>query len=232
MFTKSAKFYDALYHFKDYETASEQIKQLVDQHNVKGKRLLDVGCGTGKHIEFLQQSYQTEGLDISPELLSVARSRCPKVPFWEASMVDFDLNHQFDIITCLFSAIAYVKTLDNMELSIANMANHLNTGGLLIVEPWISPENYWLSRITANFVDQADLKIAWMYTSEIDNLVSVFNINYLVGTPQGVEHFTERHEMGLFTQEQYTLAFQKAGLEVEFDSTGLFGRGIYLGKKI
>lgn len=231
MFTKSAKFYDALYHFKDYEAASKQIKKLADQHDVKGKRLLDVGCGTGKHIEFLQQSFQTQGLDISPELLSVARSRCSKVLFWEANMVNFDLNQQFDIITCLFSAIAYVKTLENMELSIANMANHLAIGGLLIVEPWISPENYWLNRITANFVDQTDLKIAWMYTSEIDDLISVFNINYLVGTSQGVEYFTERHEMGLFTQEQYTLAFQKAGLEVEFDPTGLFGRGIYLGTK-
>lgn len=229
MFIKSAQFYDALYHFKDYVAASNQLKELIDQHKSDSKTLLDVGCGTGKHVEYLQENYQVEGLDLSSELLSIARQRCPNVPFHEANMVDFNLGQTFDVVTCLFSAIAYVKTLENMERSIANMAGHLKPGGLLIVEPWISPEKYWLGKITANFIDQADLKIAWMYTSEIEDLVSVFNIQYLVGTPQGVDHFAERHEMGLFTQAQYLEAFRKAGLKVEYDESGLFGRGLYVG---
>lgn len=231
MFTKSAQFYDALYHFKDYVAASNQLKQMIEQRHPNSQTLLDVGCGTGKHVEYLQTDYQVEGLDLSAELLEVARKRCPNVPFHEASMVDFNLGQTFDVVTCLFSAIAYVKTIENMERSVATMARHLQPGGLLIVEPWISPEKYWLGKITANFVDQPDLKIAWMYTSEIEDLVSIFNIHYLVGTPEGVEHFTERHEMGLFTQEQYLEAFNKAGLDVDYDANGLFGRGIYIGVK-
>lgn len=231
MFVKSAEFYNAIYKFKDYAGASEQLYSLIQQHNPKAKTLLDVGCGTGKHLEYLQKYYQVEGLDISPELLQVAREQCPEIPFHEASMVDFNLDRTFDVVICLFSAIAYVKTIECLDQAVASMARHLKPGGIMIVEPWVSPEKYWRNKVIANFVDEPELKISWMYNHEIEGLVSVFNINYLVGTPQGVEYFTERHEMGLFTHEQYLESFQKAGLEVQYDAKGLFGRGMYLGLK-
>lgn len=228
MFTKSAKFYDALYHFKDYDAASKQLYALIQQYNPDAKTLLDVGCGTGKHIEYLREYYQVEGLDLDENLLNIACERCPEVTFHQGNMVDFNLGYTFDVITCLFSAIAYVKTIEYLEQAIACMTRHLTPGGIMVVEPWISPEKYWKNKIVANYVDEPELKISWMYTHEIEGLVSIFDINYLVGTPQGVEYFTERHEMGLFTQEQYLEAFRKAGLKVDYDPQGLFGRGMYL----
>jgi SAM-dependent methyltransferase len=231
MFTKSAKFYDALYHFKDYSGASEQLHSLIQRSYPGAKDLLDVGCGTGKHIEHLRHHYRVEGLDLNPDLLEIARQRCPGVPFYEGNMVNFNLEHSFDVVTSLFSSIAYVKTLDNLERTVSCMSHHLRSRGLLIIEPWITPEKYWEGRLTANFVDQENLKIAWMYTSEIEDKVSVFNINYLVGTPEGISHFTECHEMGLFTHEEYVGALEKAGLQVDYDPNGFFGRGMYLGSK-
>jgi hypothetical protein len=53
----------------------------------------------------------------------------------------------------------------------------------------------------------------------------------MVATPQGVEYFTERHELGLFIHEEYMEAFHKTGLEVTHDPEGLDGRGLYLGMK-
>jgi hypothetical protein len=144
-------------------------------------------------------------------------------------MVDFDLGSKFDVISCLFSSIAYVKTTQNMMQAVANMARHLRAGGLLFVEPWFSLENYWTGRITANFVDRPDLKIAWMYTSELEGSVSVLDINFLVGQPNGVDYFKERHEMGLFSRDEYLAAFENAGLDVTHDPNGLFGRGLYIG---
>jgi ubiquinone/menaquinone biosynthesis C-methylase UbiE len=231
MFTKSAQFYDALYHFKDYAAASTQVDELIQQRHPEAQTLVDVGCGTGKHLDQLRHHYQVEGLDLSHELLAIARERCPGVSFHKGDMVNFDLGHSFDVVTCLFSAIAYVRTLENLQRAVACMSRHLQPGGLLIIEPWFSPENYWLGRITANFFDDPELKIAWMYTSEIEGNVSIFNIHYLVGTPKEVTHFTERHEMGLFTPVEYTSAFQLAGLSVEYDAKGLFGRGMYIAQK-
>jgi hypothetical protein len=118
-----------------------------------------------------------------------------------------------------------------MEKAVASMARHLRPSGMLVIEPWLTPESYWVGRITANFVDQPELKIAWMYTSERKDRLSIFNISYLVGTRDGVHHFVEKHEMGLFAHEEYLAAFETAGLEVKYDPKGLFGRGMYTGCK-
>jgi ubiquinone/menaquinone biosynthesis C-methylase UbiE len=229
MYTKSVQMYDALYHFKDYEAASQQLHEWIQTQNPGARTLLDTACGTGKHLEYLQKHYQVQGLDINAEMLEIARSRCPQVPFYKENMTDFTLGQSFDVVTCLFSSIAYVKTLENLQRAVQSMARHLQPGGLLIMEPWFSPETYWTHRITANFVDQPELKIAWMYTSEIEGRCGILDIHYLVGTPKGIDYFTEHHEIGLFTQKEYLEAFRSAGLEVSYNPTGLFNRGLYIG---
>ncbi|TSA50235.1 class I SAM-dependent methyltransferase, partial [archaeon] len=64
-----------------------------------------MACGTGKHIEYLKDQFEIEGLDISREMLEIAHVRNPNVTFHQADMTDFDLGKKFDVITCLFSAI-------------------------------------------------------------------------------------------------------------------------------
>jgi ubiquinone/menaquinone biosynthesis C-methylase UbiE len=233
MYKKTAQYYDALYHFLNYKEASKKLHSLIQQDNPSAKTLLDVACGTGKHLEYLCKDYLAEGFDINPELLEIARTRCPGVPFHQGDMVNLELNKKFDVIICLFSSIAFVKTVENLYKSVARMALHLKPNGTLFIEPWFYPENYWVGRITANFVDQQDLKIAWMYISAIEDKVSILDNNFMVGTTQGIEFFTERHEYGLFTDEEYQNAFRQAGLDVTYESPGLFGRGngIYIGKK-
>jgi SAM-dependent methyltransferase len=231
VFIRSARFYDALYGFKDYRTAAEQLHVLIEGLAPGARSLLDVGCGTGRHLEQLQRWYSGEGLDLDPQMVTIAQGRLPGVTVHRADMVDFDIPRRFDVITCLFSAIGYVRTLERLRAAVAQMARHLRPGAPLIMEPWLEPEEYWVGRVTGNFVDEPDLKIAWMYVSEIDGRVSVFDINYLVATPGGVEHFTERHEMGLFTEQDYLGAFEAAGLTASHRPDGPFGRGLYVGIK-
>ena len=49
------------------------------------------------------------------------------------------------------------------------------------------------------------------------------------GTAEGVRHFVERQEMGLFSRQEYEAAFIASGLRVDYDPTGPFGRGLYVG---
>ncbi|MBN1453529.1 MAG: class I SAM-dependent methyltransferase [Anaerolineales bacterium] len=234
MFSKSAKFYNALYGSmgKDYAAEAQKVHLIIQQHKkLPGNALLEVACGTGLHASILQKNYQVEGLDLDAEMLAVASQNYPDIPFHQADMAEFDLGKQFDAVTCLFSSIGYVKTKARLNQAIQTMAEHLLPGGVLILEPWFTPEQWKPGRVSALFVDQPDLKISRMNISEVEGRLSFFVFHYTVGTPQGIETFTERHELGLFTREEYLEAFYKAGLEVIHDPEGLDGRGLYIGLK-
>jgi SAM-dependent methyltransferase len=228
VFTETAQLYDALYAFQDLEQQARRLHSMIRTRNPTARSLLDVACGTGRHLARLTD-YRREGVDLDRGMLAVARERCPDVPLHEGDMVTFDLGRRFDVVTCLFSSIAYVKTLDRMSRAIFNLARHVNPGGLVLVEPWFTPQTYLEGRLTANYLDEENLKIAWMYISEREDRLSVYDITYLVGKPGGVEVLHERHEFGLFTHEEYAAAFENASLTVTHDPEGLIGRGMYIG---
>ncbi|HEV8433696.1 MAG TPA: methyltransferase domain-containing protein [Thermoanaerobaculia bacterium] len=232
MYDRSVQFYDALYGFKDYVVATDLLRRLIRTEHPEARTVLDVACGTGKHIELLRRDYACEGVDINPEILSIARRRCPDVPFHVGDMAGFHLGKRFDVVMVLFSSIAYVKTAEQFDLAIDCLCEHLATGGLLIIEPFFDRQHFWTDRITANFVDQPDLKIAWMYVARREGDFGVLDIHYLVGTNDGVNEFVERHELGLFGHEQYEAAFRRNGISLRFEPGGFFGRGVYYGRRI
>jgi len=230
VFTKSAAFYDALYSFKDYAAEAKTLKALIQQKKQStGKRLLDVACGTGQHMAQLGQYFTVEGLDLDANLLEIAQQRCPTATFHRGDMVDFQLDQRFDVITCLFSSIGYVKTVARLNQTVQNFARHLQPGGVVIIEPWLLPEQFQAGHPHALLVDQPDFKLCRMNVSRVEAGISILDFHYMLATPAGIETFTECHELALFTHAQYVAAFEHAGLTVSSDARGITGRGLYIG---
>ncbi len=229
MFKKSARFYDAIYSNKDYESESKRVHALITERCPDARTLLDVACGTGSHMRYLKADYEVEGLDVNPDMVRIARQRHPDVAIHEADMVRFDLDKHFDAVICLFSSIAYVGTVNSLHRAVATMAAHVRPGGVLIVEPWVSPDVWESGRLIALFVDEPDIKIARIGTGWIEDRVSVVDLHYLVAEPgEGIECFREEHRMGLFGHDEYVCAFERADMHVAYDREGLTGRGLYV----
>lgn len=232
VYNLSARVYDALYSFKNYAAEVETLRGLIEQHSLKpAKTLLDVACGTGAHLACLKQYYTCTGVDITPEQLTIAREKLPDVKFCEGDMRDFDLGTSFDVVVCLFSSIGYMKTVDQLRHAFANMAKHVAPGGLLVVEPWFGPGQFKDGHVSASFVDKPEFKVSRMSVSHVVGRLSIMDMHHLVATPEGIEHFVERHEMGLFTHAEYLDAVAAAGLNPVYNEQGLTGRGLYLGVK-
>lgn len=232
MFDRSAELYDLVYSFKDYAGEARRLDELIRERRPDARSLLDVACGTGKHLAELGDRYpDVAGLDLDDGLLAVARERLPDVAFHHADMTSFELGRRFDAVTCLFSAIGYVVTEEKLCAALAAMARHLEPGGVLIVEPWLEPQDWKPGHLHLLTVDEPEVKIARATVAGLDGSISILDFHYLVLTRAGVERFTEHHEAALFTREQYTGAFAAAGLAVEREEEGLIGRGLYIGVK-
>jgi len=232
MFNKSAAIYDAIFSAKgkNWEQEAREFSDLVKRYKRSGgNALLAVACGTGGHEQYLQRDFKVTGLDIDPEMLAVARERLPELEFHCASMVDFSIPRKFDVVMCLFSAIGYANSREKLHQAIRTMSEHLVPGGILVVEPWLAPGEFRPGAVFSTFVDQPNLKVARINTNVVRGNLSIIEFHYLVGTPQGVEHFTELHELALFTPEEYQEALQASGVETHFEPTGLIGRGVYIG---
>jgi SAM-dependent methyltransferase len=227
----SAAVYDALCAHKDYAGASAEIVEIVRRLHPDASTLLDVGCGTGRHLEHLRPLFDVEGLDRSPQMLELARARCPGVEFHCGDLRDFDLGRQFDVVCSLFGAIGFAHTPEGLELAAAAIARHLAPGGAAIVERWLTPDEFVDGQLTLDTAQEPARAVARMYVSRRKGRISIFDSEYLVGTPAGVTRFAERLELGLFTEDEYRRAFDAARLVIVEMSAELFGYGVIVAVK-
>ena len=230
MFEKSAAYYDALYAWKDYAGEVAKLHELIRRYNPTASTLLDVACGTGHHMQLLSEHYDVEGLDLDANLLEVASERNPGARLHAGDMTDFDLGRTYDVVTCLFSSIGYVQTRDDLQRAIASMERHLEPGGVLLVEPWLAPDAFEEGHIGLLVVDEPDLKITRLNRSRRTGDISVLDFDYLVGTPEGTDHFKETHRLGLFSDADHLDAMRAAGLDPQ-EPADLMGRGLHIGVK-
>jgi len=228
MFVESAELYDAIYHFKNYARECERLRGLIGEAVPAASTILDVACDTGEHARFLKEHYAVDGVDINENYLRAARLKNPAGNYTRADMTDFDLGRTYDVVTCLFSAIGRVTTFERLERAIACMARHVRPGGALIVEPWFTPDQWNPGSLFVHVGEIGAAKVCRMSLSGRDGDVSILLYHYLRGTPEGIEHYTERLELGLFTRDEMTWAFESVRTAVRYDSEGLMGRGLYL----
>jgi SAM-dependent methyltransferase len=227
-FLDSAELYDAIYHFKNYARECELLRGLIDSAVPHARTLLDAACGTGAHSQFLKNHFAVDGIDLNEDYLRAARIKNPAGLYLHADMTGFHLARTYDVVTCLFSAIGYVATVARLNLAVAAMARHVRPGGVLIVEPWITPDKWTSGGQYVNTGQLPDGLVCRMSHSGQAGRLSVLQLHYLRGSVRGIEHFSERMELALFTREEMTRAFDDAAMQVNYDPEGLMGRGLYL----
>lgn len=231
----TADVYDAIYAKKNYEAEAQALKGLVDRYKKSdGNELLDVACGTGLHLPYLVGDYRVTGVDLSEQQLEAARKRLPDLTFQQGDMRDFDLQHQFDVVTCLFSSIGYVHPYEDLKKVVSNMAGHLKPGGVLFIEPWLQPGVFDPNRpphTETGELPEKHLKVTRTAHNSIEGNISVLDMHHVVESPEGTREFTEQHRLALYTPDEFKQAFTEAGLEFHTDEQGLSGRGLHIGLK-
>src|ERR1035441_3993229 len=156
MFSISAEIYDAIYSFKDYATESSKIRQLIERERPGAKSILDVACGTAEHAKHLAAHFQVDGIDLEPKFIEIARAKNPSGNYLVADMRSLQLGKRYDVVQGLFSSIGYLLTPDDIVAALKSFREHLAPGGIILVEPWLTPSAYKLGHPHMITVDRPD----------------------------------------------------------------------------
>jgi len=198
---------------KDYEQEARDIAALIRERQPAADSLLDVACGTGLHLSFLRTMFgHVEGLEMSDPMLQAATTLLDGITVHAADMRDFHLGRTFGAVTCLFSSIGYAQSVGELNQTLGCLAAHLEPGGVLILEPWFTPDQWTPGAVHHGLAGDGDRRVSRMCYSQRSGTTSTMTMHYLLGeTGAGIRHWTEEHTMTLFTEGQYRDAVRQAG---------------------
>lgn len=234
MFHELAGYYDALNAWKDYRSESVRLEGIARRYGRSGgTSWLDVACGTGKHLEFLRRGHDCVGVDGSAEMLRLARRRLPGVRLVHADMRTFRLEQEFDVVSCLFSAVGHLRTERDLALAFANFARHAKPGGVVIAEPWIDPAKFRKGMVHLRTYDTPSVKAVRVAYSSRRGKRSRIHYHYLIAEAgRGIRHLSEADEGLLVSRGRLVELMRRAGLDARFLPRGLWGdRGLLVGVK-
>lgn len=92
---------------------------------------LDVGCGTGRMLTLLSKhGFRTDGLDVSPAMIALARERHPEARLFHADICGWELSRTYDLIVA-WDSVWHVP-LDQQEAVLSKLCRGLSAGGVLV----------------------------------------------------------------------------------------------------
>ena len=110
------------------------LQKLISKHYPTAKTILELACGTGSVLKHFAKRYDVYGLDLSTEMLSLARKKVPSGKFSQQDMTKFKLQEKFDVILCVFDSINHLLKFSDWQKVFKRAHEHLNEGGILIFD--------------------------------------------------------------------------------------------------
>jgi SAM-dependent methyltransferase len=134
-FSNLARVYDAIFDDVEYDDwcafTLETIQALGWRHFGAGTSVLDLACGTGSStLPYSERGFEIVGVDMSADMLEVAREKLPGVEFIQQNFLELNLESRFDLIICVFDSLNNLLESSDLEQTFARVLSHLKPGGV------------------------------------------------------------------------------------------------------
>lgn len=157
-----SKIYDEFTKYVDYRGWYLFLKKYIK----KNHKILDVGCGTGSIIQYFYNSgYNIEGLDISEDMIDIAKSKNNKIRYIidDITRKDFNLDSKYKYVMCNFDTVNYFESYEKFEFFIKNISKIQNNNSFLIFD-LVSEEIFEEIFYNDLFIDEEENYLAiWQY---------------------------------------------------------------------
>ncbi|OEE57399.1 SAM-dependent methyltransferase [Enterovibrio norvegicus FF-33] len=131
LYSDLSGYYDLMCADINYQQQSDCVRRLHQMFGSEGKTHLDLACGTGPHVRFfIDNGYESSGLDLNQPMLDLAKQRCPEAQFSLQNMCDFVVDEPYDLITCFLYSIHYSGSLEQLRACIERVHAALKPAGV------------------------------------------------------------------------------------------------------
>lgn len=197
------------------------VKQLVPRNS--RSRLLDIGCGTGEHLDlFRKEGFRCTGIDSSEEMIKIARQRNGAgIQYKIADMLELDYYQQFDIITCLFGSFDYILSNRDVDTVFYNTYRALKPGGVAVFEIWNAYplhriEEKGLSHVSTTYYKENKIERERgfrLVEKRPRTIVDVF-YRYAVYSGGKVRYVDDKHQMRAYYQKEIERIIRDSGFKI------------------
>jgi SAM-dependent methyltransferase len=220
-----APVYDDFTAHHDYELWLGNLMPALKRHGLRGDRLLDVACGTGKSfIPPLERGWKVTACDISPAMVELARRKVgDAAELAVADMRELPPFGEFDLVACLDDAINYLLDGEELEQALSGMRRNLAPHGLLIfdVNALVAYRTFFAEEVV---VERDGRRLVWRgHSSGEPEPGSIFEASFEVLPEAGGEPLVapEVHRQRHFPEAEVLERLRRAGLEC----LDVFGHG-------
>lgn len=225
-----AAMYDALMDDVDYEAWADYIDRMLQKHGGPGKRLLDLGCGTGCiSIPLAQRGYQVTGVDISEEMLAAAREKS------RALQLDIDWRKQdltslqlfdeagnemvFDAAIATFDVFNHLTEPEDLQMLFHTLNPLLTDEGVLLFDVQTP---YKLREYLGNHIftlHRDDVEYMWENHFDEETQICTMNITFFLRQANGLY----RRETMIQEERVYDLDLLRLWLKYsDFETAGVY----------
>ncbi len=224
VFQDYAYYYNAFYQDKDYAAESRQVDTLLRRYGRNIKKIINYGCGTGRHdIELSKLSYDCAGIDMSALMIEIARENAVEeriaIDFSVADIRSYEPREKYDAVISLFHVMSYQNSNQDILAAFQSARKALDVGGLFLFDVWYGP-GVLSDRPSVRVKEIEDgknklLRVARPIMYEKDNVIDV-NYEVFVIDKASAKAMTinEVHHMRYFFAPELKFYLQETGFEM------------------
>ncbi|HAT54741.1 MAG TPA: SAM-dependent methyltransferase [Lactobacillus sp.] len=212
-----ADFYDELFDPAMYDSWLGFVRQ---QGIKQTDNMLDLACGTGRlAIQLRQAGFQVSGLDMAPEMLSIAAEKANAadvtLPLIQGDMTALGDLGNYDAMTCFDDSLCYLADENQLAEAFREVRAHLNAGGHYlfdVITPYQTDDVY--PGYMYNFHDDHRAFMWTSYEGDAPHQVE-HDLNFFIwnSSLKGYEHHSELHVERTYPLATYQRLLKDAGFK-------------------
>lgn len=203
---------------EDYAEESEQFLDVIRKFSriKKPKTLLDLGCGGGHVDHALCKHFQLTGIDISENMLALARSLNPSADYFPGDMRSVRLGKKFDVVIAA-DAICYMLSEDELRAAFTTAWEHLAPGGVFVTYVEVSRESFIQNEVSYGVHRKDDILITMIennFDPDRSDTTYEYTVIYIIRKGGGMRVESETHVAGIFPLATWKKLLGEVGFEV------------------